>query len=48
MDPASALARGTAPDHLWLSVVANIVLCVVLAGIAWLAFRRQELTGATE
>jgi ABC-type transport system involved in multi-copper enzyme maturation permease subunit len=48
LDPASALARGVAPDHLWLSVVANVVLCVLLAGVAWLAFRRQELTGATE
>ncbi|HEX5159932.1 MAG TPA: ABC transporter permease subunit [Ktedonobacterales bacterium] len=48
LEPASALARGVAPDHLWLSVVANVVLCVVLAGVAWLAFRRQELTGATE
>ncbi len=48
MDPASALARGNAPDHLLLSVVANIALCAILVVIAWLAFRRQELTGATE
>lgn len=46
--PASALARGVAPDHLLLSVIANIVLCVVLAAAAWLVFRRQELAGATE
>ena len=47
MEPASALARGTTPEHLLLSVVANLILCVVVAAIAWLAFRRQELAGAT-
>ena len=48
LEPASALAQGTAPDHLLLSVIANVVLCVEVAAIAWLAFRRQELTGATD
>jgi ABC-2 type transport system permease protein len=48
LEPASALALGTAPDHLLLSVLANIAICVALALVAWLAFRRQELTGATE
>ncbi|MGE5333317.1 MAG: ABC transporter permease [Nitrososphaerota archaeon] len=47
MEPASALARGASPEHLLLSVVANLILCVVVAAIAWLAFRRQELAGAT-
>ena len=47
MDPASALARGAIPDHLLLSVVANLGLCALLLALAWLAFRRQELTGAT-
>lgn len=46
MEPASALARGVAPDHLLLSVLANIVLGAAVAAVAWLAFRRQELTGA--
>jgi ABC-2 type transport system permease protein len=46
LEPASALARGATPDHLLLSVAANLGLCVVLAALAWLAFRRQELTGA--
>ncbi|HEX6123001.1 MAG TPA: ABC transporter permease subunit [Ktedonobacterales bacterium] len=45
--PAGALALGTAPDHLPLTVAANLGLCVLLAVVAWLAFRRQELTGAT-
>ena len=47
LEPASALAQGTTPAHLLLSVVANIVLCAILAAMAWLAFRRQELTGAS-
>lgn len=48
LEPASALARGITPDHLLLSVIANIVVAAAVAAIAWLAFRRQELTGATE
>lgn len=48
LEPASALARGITPDHLLLSVIANIVLGVAVVAIAWLAFRRQELTGAVE
>ncbi len=47
MEPASALARGAAPDHLPLSVIANLGLCALAMALAWLAFRRQELTGAT-
>ena len=43
LEPAGALARGVAADHLLLSVVANIVLCALLMALAWLAFRRQEL-----
>ena len=46
-EPASALALGATPDHLALSVVANIVLCALLMAFAWLAFRRQELASAT-
>jgi ABC-2 type transport system permease protein len=48
LEPASALARGTTPDHLLLSVIANIVLGAAVVVIAWLSFRRQELTGAVE
>lgn len=47
LEPASALAQGKTPDHLLLSVAANIVLCALLAALAWFAFRRQELTGAS-
>ena len=47
LEPASALARGTPPDHLAVSVLANVAICVVVAALAWWAFRRQELTGAT-
>ncbi|HEU5347092.1 MAG TPA: ABC transporter permease subunit [Ktedonobacterales bacterium] len=43
LDPAGALARGTEPAHLLLSVVANISLCAVVIALSWLAFRRQEL-----
>ena len=46
MDPASALARGATPDHLLLSVSANLVLCAVAVALAWLAFRRQELASS--
>ncbi|HEX6540796.1 MAG TPA: ABC transporter permease subunit [Ktedonobacterales bacterium] len=48
MEPASALAQGTSPDHLLLSVLANLVLCAIVIAVAWLAFRRQELAGARE
>jgi ABC-2 type transport system permease protein len=48
MDPASALALGTSPAHLAVSVGANVALCVVVVAAAWVAFRRQELTGASE
>jgi ABC-2 type transport system permease protein len=48
LEPASALALGTSPAHLAVSVVANLALCMIVVGVAWLAFRRQELTGATE
>ncbi|HET9981908.1 MAG TPA: ABC transporter permease subunit [Ktedonobacterales bacterium] len=46
LDPASALARGTDPAHLLLSVLANLALCALLVALSWLIFRRQELTGA--
>jgi ABC-2 type transport system permease protein len=47
LGPASALALGTSPAHLGVSIAGNLALCVVVAAAAWLVFRRQELTGAT-
>lgn len=47
VDTASALARGVAPTHLAASLIGNAVLCVLVVTLAWLAFRRQELTGAS-
>jgi ABC-2 type transport system permease protein len=48
LDPASALALGKAPQHLGTALAANIVIVIVVLALAWLAFRRQELTGAPE
>lgn len=48
LEPASALALGTTPAHLGTSLVSNIVLAAVVVALAWLSFRRQELTGAAE
>ncbi len=48
LEPASALALGTAPAHLATSLVANIVLAALVVALAWLSFRRQELSGAAE
>jgi ABC-2 type transport system permease protein len=47
LDPASALAQGTSPVHLGTALLGNLALCVVVLAATWLAFRRQELTGAT-
>jgi ABC-2 type transport system permease protein len=47
LGPASALALGTSPAHLGISIAVNLALCVVVSAAAWLVFRRQELTGAT-
>jgi ABC-2 type transport system permease protein len=46
LEPASALALGTPPPHLAVSVLANLALLVVLMALAWLSFRRQELAVA--
>jgi ABC-2 type transport system permease protein len=43
LEPAAALALGTAAPHLAVSVLANLVLIVALVALAWLVFRRQEL-----
>jgi len=42
-DPAAALALGTQPQHLAVSVLANVAILAALVALAWLAFRRQEL-----
>jgi ABC-2 type transport system permease protein len=43
LDPASQLALGLAPQHLWVSVAASVALGAVVLLAAWLSFRRQEL-----
>jgi ABC-2 type transport system permease protein len=43
LDPASQLALGLAPQHLWVSIAASVALLVVLLLLALLSFRRQEL-----
>ncbi|HEU5438345.1 MAG TPA: ABC transporter permease subunit [Ktedonobacterales bacterium] len=48
LESASALARGTAPAHLAASLLGNAAICALVVVLAWLAFRRQELTSATE
>jgi ABC-2 type transport system permease protein len=42
-DPAKALALGTHPPHLWLSLSANLIWVVACLLASWLSFRRQEL-----
>jgi ABC-2 type transport system permease protein len=43
LDPASKLALGHSPPHLWVSVVASLALICVSLLIAVLGFRGQEL-----
>jgi ABC-2 type transport system permease protein len=43
LDPASHLALGLTPQHLWVSIAANIALLVVVLLLAVLSFRGQEL-----
>lgn len=47
IDAASALAQGATPAHLAASLIGNAALCAIVITLAWLVFRRQELTGAT-
>ncbi len=44
LDPASQVALGTAPQHLWVSVAASVGLLVVVVAVAWVSFRGQELS----
>jgi ABC-2 type transport system permease protein len=48
LEPASALALGASPPHLGASLAANLAIAAVVVALAWLSFRRQELTGAPE
>lgn len=43
---ASAVARGATPEHVATSLIGNAVLCAIVVTLAWLSFRRKELTGA--
>jgi ABC-2 type transport system permease protein len=43
LDPASQLALGLAPQHLWVSITASVVLLGLVLLLAWLSFRGQEL-----
>jgi ABC-2 type transport system permease protein len=43
LDPASELALGLAPQHLWVSVAASVGLLAVVLLLALLSFQRQEL-----
>src|SRR5262249_37336189 len=42
LDPASQLALGLAPQHLWIPIVASFVILVAVLLLAVLSFRRQE------
>lgn len=46
--PASALALGKTPQYLGTALAANVAIVLVVLALAWLAFHRQELTGAPE
>ena len=48
IEAASALALGTTPAHLATSLAGSLIIAVVAVALAWLSFRRQELTGAAE
>jgi ABC-2 type transport system permease protein len=48
LDSASALALGKTADHLGTALIANAAIALALVALAWLSFRRQELTGAAE
>lgn len=41
--PATQLALGLAPQHLWASIAASVAVLVVVLLLSWLSFRGQEL-----
>jgi ABC-2 type transport system permease protein len=43
LDPASQLALGLSPQHLWTSIGASVALLVVVLSLAVVSFRGQEL-----
>lgn len=43
LDPASRLALGLTPQHLWVSIAASVAILVVVLLLALLSFRGQEL-----
>lgn len=43
LDPASQLALGLTPQHLWVSLAASVGLLILVVLLAVLSFRRQEL-----
>lgn len=43
LDPASQLALGQSPQHLWVSIASSVALLAAVLLVAWLSFRRQEL-----
>ncbi len=47
LTPASQLALGLSPQHLWVSIAASVALLVVVLLLAWISFRGQELVTAS-
>ena len=47
LDPASQLALGLSPQHLWASIAASVALLVVVLLLAGISFRGQELVTAS-
>jgi ABC-2 type transport system permease protein len=43
LGPASQLALGLTPQHLWVSIAASVALLALMLLLAWLSFRGQEL-----
>ncbi|WIG58903.1 MAG: hypothetical protein OJF49_001650 [Ktedonobacterales bacterium] len=43
LTPATQVALGLAPQHLWVSIAASVAVLVVVLLLAWLSFRGQEL-----
>jgi ABC-2 type transport system permease protein len=48
LEPATDLATGKSATHLAVSMITSLAICLLIIAITWLAFRRQELTGASD